>query len=50
MRADDAMEAVAHGVDGIIVSNHGGRQLDSAPATVSPVYKRGYCVPDRSSA
>jgi len=27
---DDAREAVAHGVDGIVVSNHGGRQLDGA--------------------
>lgn len=26
----DALLAVAHGVDGIIVSNHGGRQLDGA--------------------
>jgi len=25
---DDAREAVANGVDGIVVSNHGGRQLD----------------------
>src|SRR5256885_2211535 len=27
---DDAREAVANGVDGIVVSNHGGRQLDGA--------------------
>ena len=27
---DDALEAVANGADGIIVSNHGGRQLDGA--------------------
>jgi 4-hydroxymandelate oxidase len=31
---EDAMLAVDHGVDGIIVSNHGGRQLDGAPATL----------------
>ena len=30
MRADDAVRAVEHGVDAIIVSNHGGRQLDHA--------------------
>ncbi len=30
-----AKEAVAHGVDGIVVSNHGARQLDGVPATVS---------------
>jgi isopentenyl diphosphate isomerase/L-lactate dehydrogenase-like FMN-dependent dehydrogenase len=34
MRADDAAEAVARGVDAIIVSNHGGRNLDSAPGTL----------------
>ena len=27
---DDAREAVASGVDGLVVSNHGGRQLDGA--------------------
>jgi hypothetical protein len=32
---DDAKEAVKHGVDGILVSNHGARQLDGVPATVS---------------
>lgn len=30
---DDAKLAVEHGVDGIIVSNHGGRQLDGAIST-----------------
>lgn len=34
VRADDAKLAVEHGVDGVIVSNHGGRQLDTAPATI----------------
>jgi L-lactate dehydrogenase (cytochrome) len=33
--ADDAREAVRVGVDGIVVSNHGGRQLDGAPSTIS---------------
>jgi L-lactate dehydrogenase (cytochrome) len=31
---EDARRAVDSGVDGIIVSNHGGRQLDSVPSTV----------------
>lgn len=31
---DDAIMAVEHGVDGVIVSNHGGRQLDGAVATL----------------
>jgi 4-hydroxymandelate oxidase len=30
----DARLAVAHGVDGLLVSNHGGRQLDGVVATV----------------
>jgi L-lactate dehydrogenase (cytochrome) len=33
----DAKEAVAHGVDGIALSNHGGRQLDDAPAPIDLV-------------
>lgn len=28
---DDAVALVEHGVDGIVLSNHGGRQLDRAP-------------------
>ncbi|MEZ4381225.1 MAG: alpha-hydroxy acid oxidase [Nannocystaceae bacterium] len=34
VRPDDAAEAAARGVAGIVVSNHGGRQLDTAPATI----------------
>ena len=29
---EDAVLAVEHGVDGVVLSNHGGRQLDGAPA------------------
>ena len=32
--AEDARLAVANGADGIIVSNHGGRQLDGAPSSI----------------
>lgn len=32
--ADDARLAVEHGVDGLIVSNHGGRQVDGARASL----------------
>lgn len=32
--AEDALLAVEHGADGIIVSNHGGRQLDSSVSTI----------------
>lgn len=31
---EDAVQAVKYGVDGIVVSNHGARQLDGVPATV----------------
>ncbi len=34
LRADDAARAVACGVDGVVLSNHGGRQLDSAISAV----------------
>ncbi|XP_066299032.1 2-Hydroxyacid oxidase 2-like [Branchiostoma lanceolatum] len=34
LSAEDAKEAVKVGVDGICVSNHGGRQLDGVPATI----------------
>ncbi len=33
-RADDAERAVSVGCDGVVVSNHGGRQLDGAAATL----------------
>lgn len=32
--AEDALLSVKHGVDGIVVSNHGGRQLDTCRATI----------------
>jgi 4-hydroxymandelate oxidase len=34
VRADDAHRAVEHGAAGIVVSNHGGRQLDTAIASL----------------
>ncbi|XP_035690411.1 hydroxyacid oxidase 1-like [Branchiostoma floridae] len=34
LTAEDTRLAVQHGVDGILVSNHGGRQLDGVPATI----------------
>lgn len=34
MHPDDAREAAARGADGVIVSNHGGRQLDGAMGAV----------------
>jgi L-lactate dehydrogenase (cytochrome) len=35
MHPDDARAAIDLGADAIVVSNHGGRQLDSAPSSIS---------------
>lgn len=35
LATEDAREAAERGADAIVVSNHGGRQLDSAPSTIS---------------
>ena len=35
MSTQDAVNAADHGADGIVVSNHGGRSLDSAPASIA---------------
>ncbi len=34
LTGEDAELAVKHGVSGLIVSNHGGRQLDSSPSSI----------------
>lgn len=34
MHADDARQALLCGADGVIVSNHGGRNFDSAPSSI----------------
>lgn len=34
LTAEDGRRAVEHGADGVIVSNHGGRNLDLVPATI----------------
>jgi L-lactate dehydrogenase (cytochrome) len=36
---DDAKLAADHGADAIVVSNHGGRQLDGAPSSISALPK-----------
>lgn len=47
MDAADAREAVAAGADAIIVSNHGGRQLDGAPSTIEVLPAIAEAVGDR---
>jgi L-lactate dehydrogenase (cytochrome) len=44
---DDAREAVARGADAVIVSNHGGRQLDDVPSTISALPAIAAAVGDR---
>ena len=34
LRADDAQRAIEHGADGVVVSNHGARNLDGAVASI----------------
>ncbi|KAI8934704.1 hypothetical protein NX059_008393 [Plenodomus lindquistii] len=38
---EDAHRAIEHGMDGIIVSNHGGRQLDGAVASIDALAEIG---------
>ena len=42
----DAREAAARGLDGVIVSNHGGRQLDGAMAPIDALHPIVQAVPD----
>ncbi len=46
-RVDDALKAVSYGVDGIIVSNHGGRNMDSAAATIDMLPEIAQAVGDK---
>src|SRR6185436_5883214 len=39
LNPDDAKQAVIAGVNGIIVSNHGGRELDTVPASITMLPK-----------
>ena len=45
--ADDARAAASAGVEGIIVSNHGGRQLDGVPSTAQALPAIADAVGDR---
>lgn len=37
LTAEDVQLAVQYGCDGVVVSNHGGRQLDQTPATIDVI-------------
>jgi L-lactate dehydrogenase (cytochrome) len=47
MDPEDARQAAEVGVDGIVVSNHGGRQLDSVPSTARALPAIADAVGDR---
>ena len=47
-RPDDALRALDHGARAIWVSNHGGRQLDYAPATIDVLREVVRAVGDRA--
>ncbi len=47
LHPDDARKAISHGVDGLIVSNHGGRQVDGAIATLDALPGVVEAVKDR---
>ncbi|HZO50199.1 MAG TPA: alpha-hydroxy-acid oxidizing protein, partial [Gaiellaceae bacterium] len=46
LTAEDARQALAHGVDGIVVSNHGGRQVDGAVAALDALVEVRDALPD----
>ena len=48
MEVSDARLAVKHGADGIVVSNHGGRQLDGAPSSISALPKIVDAIGDKT--
>jgi isopentenyl diphosphate isomerase/L-lactate dehydrogenase-like FMN-dependent dehydrogenase len=46
--AEDARRAVSEGIEAIIVSNHGGRQLDSLPSAIEALPEIVDAVGDRA--
>jgi isopentenyl diphosphate isomerase/L-lactate dehydrogenase-like FMN-dependent dehydrogenase len=49
LREEDAVAAVDHGADAVVVSNHGGRALDSAAATIDVLPEVVAAVGDRTT-
>ncbi len=48
LNAEDAVRAVDAGADGVVVSNHGGRQLDSTEPTISALPSVANAVGERA--
>lgn len=49
VRADDARRAVEHGASGIVISNHGGRQLDTAVASIAALPRIAEAVGEQTT-
>lgn len=49
LHPDDAIKALDHGVDGIIVSNHGGRQMDGAVGALDTLAAIADAVSDKTT-
>ncbi len=46
LTADDARRALEHGIDGVVVSNHGGRQVDGAVAALDALIEVRDALPE----
>jgi isopentenyl diphosphate isomerase/L-lactate dehydrogenase-like FMN-dependent dehydrogenase len=46
LSADDAQRAFEHGIDGVIVSNHGGRQVDGSVAALDALVEVRDALPE----
>ncbi len=46
-RPDDAIKAVSYGIDGIVVSNHGGRNMDASAASLEVLPEIAEAVGDK---
>jgi L-lactate dehydrogenase (cytochrome) len=49
LTAEDAAQALEYGVDGIVVSNHGGRQLDGVPSAIAALPEVAQVAQGRAS-
>lgn len=49
LRPEDAEAAIAHGADGIVISNHGGRALDAAAPTIDMLLEIAATVNKRAT-
>ena len=47
LRGDDAVKALDHGAKGVVVSNHGGRQLDTAISSIEALSEVGEALAGR---